>query len=209
MILVAPADENELKAVLRFALNHPGPIAVRYPRADVPESMGEAPPFVPGESRLMLPGRDATILAYGSTVSAAIDAAELLATDNLSIRVINARFAKPIDSRMLQTVIAADHPIITVEDHGVIGGFGAAVLEAAADLRLPTDRIVRLGIPADRLIPQGSRPGQLAECGIDAAGIAAAVQRELEQLRLDHVSRKHDGMVGRTTPSSSARPTVD
>jgi 1-deoxy-D-xylulose-5-phosphate synthase len=157
----------------------------------------------------MLPGRDATILAYGATVSAAIDAAELLATDNVSVRVINARFAKPIDSRMLQAVIAADHPIITVEDHCVTGGFGAAVLEAAADLRLPTERIVRLGIPADRLIPQGSRPGQLAECGIDAAGIASAIQRELEQARPDQVVRNRDGLVGRAAPASPARRTAE
>lgn len=209
MTLAAAADENELRAVLRFALQHDGPIAIRYPRADVPESMGEAPPFVSGESRLMLPGRDATVIAYGSTVSAAIDAAELLATDNVSVRVINARFAKPIDMRMLQTVIASDHPIITVEDHSATGGLGGALLEAAADLRLPTERIVRLGIPADRFIPQGSRPGQLAECGIDAAGIAAAVQRELEQPRPDQATRNRDTLAGRTAPVSPAHRTVD
>jgi 1-deoxy-D-xylulose-5-phosphate synthase len=209
MTLAAPADESELRAVLRFAIQHSGPVAIRYPRADVPESTGESPPFVPGESRLMVPGRDATILAYGSTVSAAIDAAELLATDNVCVRVINARFAKPIDTRMLQTVIASDHPIITVEDHGVTGGFGAAVLEAAADLRLPTERIQRLGIPSDRLIPQGSRAGQLAECGIDAAGIAAAVQRELEHPRPDQVIRKHDGLADRIAPSSPAHRAID
>ncbi len=183
MILVAPADEPELKAALRFALRQNQPVAIRYPRADVPEPMGEAPPFELGQSRLVHPGRDVTILAYGATVSHALDAAELLATDHVSVQVINARFAKPVDTRMLANVLSAGHPVITVEDHSLTGGFGSAVLEAAQELRLPTEHILRLGMPADRFIPQGTRAGQLAECGIDAAGIAAAVQQELEQLR--------------------------
>ncbi len=207
MVLAAPADEDELKAVLRFGLEHPGPVAIRYPRADVPESMGQAPPFVLGQSRLMLAGRDATILAYGSTVAAALDAAELLATDGVSVRVVNARFARPIDTDMLRTVLASDHPILTVEDHSVTGGFGAAVLEAAADLRLATESIVRLGMPADRFIPQGSRIGQLAECGIDAAGIAAAVQRELDQSRVDDRRPVREQLANPGTPPSPARRT--
>jgi 1-deoxy-D-xylulose-5-phosphate synthase len=209
--LLAPADENELKAALRFALQYTGPVAIRYPRADLPESLGQAPPFVPGESRLMRPGRDATILAYGATVSDAIDAAELLATDHISVRVINARFAKPVDRQMLQTVLGADHPVITVEDHSVVGGFGSAVLEVAAEMRLPTERIVRLGLPADRFIAQGSRAGQLAECGIDAAGIAAVVQQECERLHLERPGQiLRDGTATRIasiTPSiTPARP---
>ena len=206
MVLLAPADEDELKAALRFALGHTGPVAIRYPRADLPESLGQTPPFVPGESRLMRPGRDATILAYGATVSDAIDAAELLATDHISVRVINARFAKPIDRRMLQTVLSADRPVITVEDHSVVGGFGSAVLEAAAEMRLPTEQIVRLGLPADRFIVQGSRAGQLAECGIDAAGIAAAVQQELDRLHLDRLGQIRDGAVTRIASITPARP---
>lgn len=182
MILVAPADEPELKAALRFALRQNQPVAIRYPRADVPEPMGEAPPFELGQSRLVHPGRDVTILAYGATVSHALDAAELLATDHVSVQVINARFAKPVDTRMLANVLSAGHPVITVEDHSLTGGFGSAVLEAAQELRLPTEHILRLGMPTDRFIPQGTRAGQLAECGIDAAGIAAAVQQELDQL---------------------------
>ncbi|HSW45598.1 MAG TPA: 1-deoxy-D-xylulose-5-phosphate synthase [Phycisphaerae bacterium] len=200
MVLAAPADENEMKALLRFALRHNGPVAIRYPRAEVPESIGQTPPFVPGESRMMLSGRDATILAYGAAVSNALDAAELLATDHISVRVVNARFAKPIDRRMLRTVLSADHPVITAEDHSVTGGFGAAILEEAAEMRLPTERIVRLGLPADRFVAQGSRVGQLAECGIDAAGIAATVQRELEQLRTNGMEMVRPASVGSAPP---------
>ena len=197
MVLLAPADENELTAGLRFALQQPGPVAIRYPRADVPESMGPAPAFELSKARIMRRGRDATILAYGATVSHALDAAELLATENISVRVVNARFAKPLDHKMLAAVLGADHPVVTVEDHSVVGGCGAAVLEAVQHLRLPTDRLVRLGMPADRFISHGTRAGQLAECGIDAAGIAAVVQRELEQPQAPH---RHVARGERTTP---------
>jgi 1-deoxy-D-xylulose-5-phosphate synthase len=179
MIVMAPADEPELTAALRFALKQSHSVAIRYPRDNVPEPLGAAPPFVLGQSRLLQEGEDATILAYGAMVSHAMDAAELLAAEGVSVRVYNARFAKPIDIGMLRTAIDSEHPIITVEDHSLAGGFGSAVLEAAQELRLPTDRIVRLGMPVDRFIRHGTRAGQLAECGIDAAGIAAAVQREL------------------------------
>ena len=181
MVLMAPADEAELQQALKFAVDYGHACAIRYPRADVPEPMGEAPPFELGKSRLMHPGRDATILAYGATVSHAIDAAELLAADNLSVRVINARFAKPLDRQMLSSVLRAGHPVITVEEHCVTGGFGSAVLEAAMEMRLPSQQVTCLGIPADRFIPQGPRAAQLAECGLDAAGIAAAVQQAMDK----------------------------
>ncbi len=181
MIVLAPADENELQAALRFALDQPDACAIRYPRDDVPVSLGQAPPFELGRSRLLRKGSDATILAYGATASHALDAADLLAGDNVFVRVVNARFAKPVDREMVAAALLADHPVLAVEDHSVVGGFGSAVLEAAQELCLPVHRIVRLGISADRFIRHGSRAGQLAECGIDAAGIAASVQRELEK----------------------------
>ncbi|GMU21097.1 MAG: hypothetical protein AMXMBFR13_11910 [Phycisphaerae bacterium] len=179
MVLLAPADEHELRAALRFALRHEQACAIRYPRDSVPEAMGEAPPFELGCSRVMIDGRDATILAYGAAVSHALDAAELLAAENVFVKVVNGRFARPVDAQMVTEAFAADHPVITVEDHSVAGGFGSAVLETAQELGLPTHRLVRLGMPADRFIAKGTRAGQLAECGIDAAGIAATVQRQL------------------------------
>ncbi len=179
MVLMAPADEAELQAALRFAVECGHPCAIRYPRDDVPEPLGPCPAFELGRSRLLRDGDDAIILAYGAMVSHALDAGELLAADGANVRVVNARFAKPIDERMVAESLTAGVPVITVEDHSVVGGFGAAVLEAAQALRLPTEHLVRLGMPADRFIAHGSRAGQLAECGIDAAGIAAAVKEQL------------------------------
>jgi 1-deoxy-D-xylulose-5-phosphate synthase len=183
MTLLAPADEGELKAALRFALAQPKSCAIRYPRANVPPPMGQAPPFERGVARLMRDGRDATILAYGSSVAPSMGAAELLATEGVSVRVYNARFAKPVDAEMVRNALAAGHPVMVVEEHSVTGGFGTAVLESAHELGLPTQDLVLLGMPSDRFIRHGSRAGQLAECGLDEAGIAAAIGDALNLIR--------------------------
>lgn len=196
MVLAAPADENELRAALRFAVGQSQACAIRYPRDDVPEPMGEAPAFELGRSRVMREGRDATILAYGASVRDALDAADLLAAESIYVRAVNARFAKPVDRDMVATAIKAGHPVVTVEDHSVAGGFGSAVLETAQELSLSVERIKLLGIPADRFIRHGTRAGQMAECGIDATGIAAAVHEQLART----ATARRDALTGPERP---------
>lgn len=179
MIVAAPADENELKALLEFAMQQNQPTSIRYPRDDVPGPLGPSPAFEPGKSRLMRKGPDATILAYGTTVADALEAADLLEVDNIFVRVVNARFAQPIDREMVVRAYRDGRPVITVEDHSLAGGFGSAVLETAADLGLACDNVIRLGIPENRWIKQGPRAQQLAECNLDPTGIAAAVRQGL------------------------------
>ncbi len=123
-------------------------------------------------------GDDATILAYGSTCRASLEAADLLEGDGIHLRVVNARFAKPVDRDMVADALGRATPVVTVEDHGLIGGFGSAVLETAQSLGLSAASVTRLGIP-DRFIAHGSRGGQLAECGLDPGGIAVAVRSAL------------------------------
>ncbi len=181
MVLMAPVDEPEIGAALRLALKLNQPCAIRYPRDKVPEPLlgagdSSTPEFELGRCRVLREGTDAAILAYGATCRAALDAAELLAADGLDVRVVNARFAKPIDRRMVADALQSGGPVVTVEDHSRAGGFGSAVLETAIDLGLPTDGLIRLGLPEDRFVAHGSRAGQLAECGLDAAGIADALR---------------------------------
>ena len=180
IVLLAPADEPELQAALTFALTLPVPVAIRYPRDRVPEPLGECPPFALGVARTLRTGDALTLLAYGTTTLAALAAADLLAEDGIEATVINARFAKPVDRDMVAAAFAGGRPVITIEDHSITGGFGAAVLETVQDLGLDAGRSLRLGIPADRFIAHGARSRQLAEAGIDAAGIAAAAMRLLE-----------------------------
>ncbi len=205
MVLMAPGDAEELRSALDLAVLLKSPSAIRYPRDTVPDPLidnGGPKPFVVGRSVVLREGDDATILAYGSMCRNALDAAEMLATQGIEARVVNARFAKPIDQDMVRAALTPRmalgrptgsspepglvdrsfdndcghvHPVITVEEHSLAAGFGSAVLETAQQLDLPTRQLKMLGMPADRFIAHGSRAGQLAECGLDAAGIAAAV----------------------------------
>ncbi len=188
IVLMAPADEAELLQTLRLAITLPLPSAIRYPRDMVPLPLGAGPDFELGKARVMLEGPDATILAYGAEVAFAMEAADTLAGEDIFVSVVNARFAKPIDEDMVTTAITRGTPVVTVEDHCVAGGFGSAVLEAANRLGLPTDGIIRLGHAENVFYKHGSRTGQLAEAGIDAAGIAAAVRRAV-RMRLGPATR--------------------
>jgi 1-deoxy-D-xylulose-5-phosphate synthase len=189
LVLMAPADELELEQALRLGLKLDWPWAVRYPRDMVPIELGSAPPFYLGQARVMRDGSDATILAYGATVTAACAAAEQLATARLSVGVVNARFAKPLDEDMLTTAITRGGPVITVEEHSLAGGFGSAVLETANRLGLPTDNVIRLGLATERFYEHGSRSSQLAAAGLDADSIAATVRRAVQAARThDHAA---------------------
>ncbi|MBI5863006.1 MAG: 1-deoxy-D-xylulose-5-phosphate synthase, partial [Planctomycetes bacterium] len=184
LVLMAPADEDELSACLKLGLSLETASAIRYPRDVVPDSLGPCPPFELGRSRTLLEGPDATILAYGAEVVFAMQAAETLAGEDIFVSVVNARFCKPVDEDMVTTAITRGTPVITVEDHSIAGGFGSAILECANRLGLPTDGIVRLGMAENSFYGHGSRAGQLAEAGSDAAGIAAAARRVVKAHRL-------------------------
>jgi len=186
MVLMAPSDEAELNRSLRLALSLETASALRYPRDNVPANNFEdvideplrkeaAQEWTAGKSRTLREGSDATIVAYGSLVQNAMHAADELSADGLSVAVIDARFCKPLDGDMLARVMKPGHPVLTVEDHSLQNGFGSAVAEFAVQHRLPTEDLTRLGMP-DRLIAHATRKEQLAEVGLDAAGIARSVR---------------------------------
>jgi 1-deoxy-D-xylulose-5-phosphate synthase len=193
IVLMAPADEPELEALLRFGLRLDQPWAIRYPRDTVPDDFGDPPPVYLGKSRLMREGPDATLLAYGSMVAPAMAAAERLAEEDIFVSVVNARFAKPIDEDMVTTAITRGAPVVTVEEHALAGGFGSAVLETASRLGLGTDTVVRLGL-SERFYEHGSRTAQMAEAGIDATDIAATVRRAV-------LAERESGAASRRAPS--------
>jgi len=180
MVLMAPFDEPELRAALEFALTLDQPCAIRYPRDNVPPPLEDCPPFELGKSRTLRTGDAATILSYGITGVYALAAADMLAESGIEVSVVNARFASPVDRDMVARACKNAAPVVTVEDHSIAGGFGSAVLETMQDMGLTCRHFVRLGMPTDRFIAHGSRGGQLAECGYDATGIAATVERLVE-----------------------------
>lgn len=183
IVLMAPSDEPELRAAMDLAMTLESPCEIRYPRDNCPAEPLAAPEAWSigrngGVSRRLQNGADATIVAYGALTNQALAAAKLLANDGLDVGVVDARFCKPLDARMLDELFTAGAPIITVEDHAVINGFGTAVLEYA-QLRGHDARVVtRCGLP-DWFIRAASRSEQLKEVGLDAAGIASAVRNAI------------------------------
>lgn len=186
MVLMAPSDEAELNRALKLALSLETPCAIRYPRDSVPtmplerlanvrlrESAGSE--WTVGRSRELRRGADATIISYGALTQTALEVANALEAEHMSVGVVDARFCKPIDGEMLQRVLRPGHAVLTLEDHSLQNGFGSAVLEYAVAHRLPVNHLTRLGMP-DRLIAHASRKEQLAEVGLDAPGIARSVR---------------------------------
>ncbi len=178
-VLTAAIDEPSLLAALEFMRGYDaGLSAVRYPRDLVsPMFAGEpCPAFELGRARRLTPGDDApdvAVLAYGTPAITAIEAARRI-EDRVRAAVWDARFAKPVDTGLVRRLIEAGCAIVTVEDHGVTGGFGSAVIEAATEMGLDVSRITRLGLP-DRWVHQDSRAKQLAEVGLDVEGLSRAM----------------------------------
>ncbi len=178
IIVMAPADAQELKMMLSFAIRAPHATSIRYPRTAIVESVsaGKPEPVRLGRSVTLRDGSDATIISFGVTASAALEAAGQLAGEGIEAAVINARFAKPLDRDAILTA-ARRGPIVTAEEHSLVGGFGSAVLELLADSGVDA-RVVRVGLP-DSFVGHGSRARLLASVSLDATGLANAVRRAL------------------------------
>jgi 1-deoxy-D-xylulose-5-phosphate synthase len=178
-VLMAPKDENELRHLLKTAIEYPGPAVVRYPRGN-----GEGVPLDPdlkaiplGEAELLTDGDDLAIIAIGTLVHPALEAAAELASRGISAAVLNARFVKPLDTGRLLPLARRCGAVVTVEEHSGMGGFGAAVLEAlsAGGVDVPT----RVMAAPDVLHEHGTTR---ASIGLDTANIAR-VAEELVRAR--------------------------
>jgi 1-deoxy-D-xylulose-5-phosphate synthase len=170
MVVMAPADENECRQMLYTGFLHDGPAAVRYPRGCGPgvaieKTMTAIPP---GQGEIRREGQRIAILAFGSMVQPALDAAE-----EIDATVANMRFVKPLDEALVLSLAASHDLLVTVEENVVMGGAGSAVNEClTANENLVN--IVNLGLP-DRFVPHGSREELLSDCGLDKDGILRTV----------------------------------
>ena len=189
--LLAASDEPNLRAALEFMRCYDANVSLlRYPRDNVAAKplQKDVPAFGLGKANLLRKARglaeddkpDLAILGYGVMVYQALGAIEQLEQQGYRVDLYDARFAKPVDSDLVQTLIEKHIPVLTIEDHALIGGFGAAVLEAANARGLDTRTIHRLGMP-DQWMYQDSRKGQLRAVGLDEAGIARSVRRLLDE----------------------------
>ncbi|MEE4607891.1 MAG: 1-deoxy-D-xylulose-5-phosphate synthase [Desulfobacteraceae bacterium] len=176
MVVMAPSDENELRRMVKTAIDYPGPIALRYPRGTATgcELDPDPAPLEIGRAVVRRQGDDVLILAVGWTVQQALIAADQMAEGQIFATVVDARFVKPLDTEAIVGLARRIPRIVTVEEHVLAGGFGSAVLECLAEQGLSGCRVRRLGV-ADTFVEHGPQKLLRARYGIDAAAILAAV----------------------------------
>ncbi len=170
MVIMAPADERECRRMLTTAWQYKGPAAVRYPRGTGSgiEPGSELDTLPMGKAEICRQGEHVAILAFGSRVAAALEAG-----DEINATVVNMRFVKPLDKILIAEMAERHSLILTVEENAVQGGAGSAVNEVLHAQRTGV-QVLNLGIP-DQFIGHGTHQEQLAECGLDSAGILAAI----------------------------------
>jgi 1-deoxy-D-xylulose-5-phosphate synthase len=198
--MLAVSDEENLIAGLEFMRAYDeGASFIRYPRENVPTEplIKEVPPYELGKAVFIkrtgervdpvnptpdtrYPTPDLALFAYGTQVYEAALAMKELEQQGYDIALYDARFAKPVDVDLVEKLVRLGIPVLTIEDHALAGGLGAAVLEALNDRRVPTDSVYRSAMP-EKWLYQDSRTGQLADAGLDAAGIARKVRQILDE----------------------------
>ena len=181
-VVMAPKDENELQHLLATAIAYPGPAAVRYPRGSglgVPMDP-DIKPIPLGEAELLRDGDDVAIVAIGTMVHPALEAAQELAGEGISAAVLNARFARPLDAERILGLVDRCGAIVTVEEHRGAGGFGSAVLEllSAEGRRVPTRSLA----VDEELVEHGNTPDTV---GLGPADIVQAARALVSELRRD------------------------
>jgi 1-deoxy-D-xylulose-5-phosphate synthase len=176
MIVAAPSDENELKQLLYTAVQSGHPMAVRYPRG-YGRGITIDPNFqnIPiGQGRIMREGSDIAILALGNTVEASLEAAEILAENDIYPWVIDSRFAKPIDEELIVRIAQQVNTLVSVEENTLKGGFGSTIATVLESNEFKDVRLKMLGIP-DEFIEHGNQEILRQKYNLDPNGIAREV----------------------------------
>ena len=180
VVVMAPRDEAMLVHMLRTAIVHEGPAALRYPRgaaegAELPAEPAEIPI---GSGELLASGERVALLGYGYGVAVALQAAEILAAHDLRPTVADGRFAKPLDSELLERLALGHDLVVTIEENVLAGGFGSGVLEhledAFGDRPAERARVMRIGLP-DRYVTHGKPALLREEVGLTGEGVAERV----------------------------------
>ncbi|MAM46810.1 MAG: 1-deoxy-D-xylulose-5-phosphate synthase [Planctomycetes bacterium] len=184
IVLMAPRDAGEFENMLQLAIDQTTtPVAIRYPKATVPEFPASAEQELRiGKAEVLVEGEEVALFAYGSMVENAWEALEELSANGVKATLVNARFAKPLDIELLRNLSKNHHTLVTLEEHVLMGGFGSAVTEAIADANLAFNRILRFGVP-DEFITFGPRARLLEDCGLAPASIVRRILDECAETR--------------------------
>lgn len=181
LVIMMPKDENEGQHMVKTAIEYnDGPIAMRYPRGNgLGVEMDEELHTIPiGTWEVLREGTDGTILTFGTTIPMALEAAEILTGKGIDIKVINARFIKPLDTDMLDLLFLSGKPIVTLEEAVLAGGFGSGVLEYAEEKSISDITIKRIGIP-DEFIEHGSVDKLLEEIHLTTEQVVKVMEESI------------------------------
>jgi 1-deoxy-D-xylulose-5-phosphate synthase len=187
LLVMSPKDAPELRGMLRLALHHDGPSAIRYPRGRVKQPIGysaKEAAVTMGKGELLSQGDDIALIAIGNAVSPAFKAAEMLRKEGISPCVINARFIKPLDEELILSTASRVKRIVTVEENVLAGGFGSAVLECLNKAELDDVSVRRIGIE-DEFVEHGSQSILRKKYSLDDEGIYRVCKNHLASLPLD------------------------
>lgn len=193
IVLMAPKDEAELRDMVLTAIEQDGPAAIRYPRGNGIGVDISAPPkkLEIGKSETLREGKDVALVAYGSMVMPAMDAAENLKADGIEATVVNARFVKPLDEDAILKLAREFELIVTIEEAYLAGGFGSAVLELLEAHGLQDSvKVVRMGV-ADEIVTHGDPKVLLSNYGLDAEGIRRKVIDTIQTVEDSAAGNKH------------------
>ncbi|MEH2283871.1 MAG: 1-deoxy-D-xylulose-5-phosphate synthase [Nostoc sp.] len=187
MVLMAPKDEAELQQMLITGINYTdGPIAMRYPRGNghgVPLITEGWQPLPIGKAEIIRHGKDVLMVAYGSMVYPSLQAAANLSEHGIEATVVNARFAKPLDTDLIAPLAKQFGRVFTLEEGCLIGGFGSAVAEALLDRHVVVP-VIRIGVP-DQLVEHATPEESQLELGLTGSQIADRVRKEVQLPKLD------------------------
>lgn len=174
LVVAAPSDIIELRAMLELAVDHPGPVAIRYPRGSSPilPSHADVSALSVGVSEVLGNGDSVCILAVGSMVHPSLKAREILAESGISAALINARFVKPLDSEVIVSFARKCRRLVLVEENTIRGGFGAAVMELLAEAAVTGVEVRQIGLP-DEFAVHGKVSTLREHYRLDAEHIAA------------------------------------
>jgi 1-deoxy-D-xylulose-5-phosphate synthase len=185
MTLMAPQDENELQHMLKTALVCNGPCAVRYPRgAGAGRELDKEPQVLPyGRALVLRDGKDVSLFAVGNMVGPALEAADLLSRRGIEAAVVNVRFIKPLDEKLLLYFARNTQRVVTIEEGILAGGFGSAVGELLLDSGLTGVELIRKGI-SDTFVEHGAPDVLREKYGLTAVEIAKAVTQPRRRLKV-------------------------
>ena len=173
MVVMCPADDTEARLAMKAAVEHDGPVYIRFGRAPVPVVFGDDYKFEIGKGSVIREGKDVSIVANGLCVASALEAADMLAKDGIDAEVVNICTIKPLDEDLIVKTAKKTGKVVTAEEHNIIGGLGGAVAECLAE-KCPT-KMYRIGM-RDQFGESGSAGELLHKYMLDGEGIYKQVK---------------------------------